>query len=55
VLAAIDAVDAAGVDPCDASPDHWRRVHNRITAGLQPRPYTMERHCAWLRRMEIGQ
>jgi hypothetical protein len=55
VLAGIDAVDAAGVDSCDASPDHWRHVHNRIAAGLPPRAYTMERHRAWLRRVEIGQ
>ena len=53
VLAAIDAVEAAGVDPCDTAPDHWRHVHNRIAAGHQPRAYTMERHKAWLRRKEI--
>lgn len=29
VLAAIDATEAAGVDPCDAAPDHWRHVHSR--------------------------
>src|SRR3546814_5357964 len=43
VLAAIDAVDAAGVDPCDAAPDHWRHVHNRLSAGQAPRLYTAER------------
>lgn len=53
VLAAIDAVEAAGVDPCDAAPDHWRHVHQRITAGHQPRLYTAERHTAWLKRREI--
>jgi len=53
VLSAIDAVEAAGVDPCDAAADHWRHVHNRIAAGHQPRPYTMERHRAWLKRREI--
>ncbi|GFM28078.1 DUF2840 domain-containing protein [Novosphingobium sp. PY1] len=53
VLAAIDAVEAAGVDPCDAAPDHWRHVHQRITAGHQPRLYTVERHTAWLKRREI--
>ncbi|WBX82931.1 DUF2840 domain-containing protein [Sphingosinicella microcystinivorans] len=53
VLAAIDAVEAAGVDPCDAAADHWRHVHNRIAAGHSPRPYTMERHRAWLKRREI--
>ena len=52
-LAAIDAVEAAGVDPCDAAPDHWRHVHQRITAGHQPRLYTAERHTAWLKRREI--
>lgn len=53
VLRAIDAVEAAGVDPCDAAPDHWRHVHNRVTAGQPSRPYTMERHRAWLKRREI--
>lgn len=53
VLAAIDAVEAEGVDPCDAAPDHWRHVHNRIAVGHQPRPYTLERHHAWLKRREI--
>jgi hypothetical protein len=53
VLQAIDMVEAAGIDPCDAAPDHWRHVHNRLVAGLQPRPYTIQRHRAWLRRLEI--
>ena len=53
VLTAVDAADAAGVDPCNAAPDHWRHVHNRIAAGHQPRPYTPERHRAWLKRREI--
>jgi hypothetical protein len=54
VLAAIDAVDAAGIDPCDASPDHWRHVGNRLTAGSAFRPYGADRHAAWLRRRAIG-
>jgi len=53
VLAHIDAVDGAGVDPCDTAPDHWRHVHNRIAAGHPPRAYSMERHRAWLKRREI--
>lgn len=53
VLAAIDAADVAGIDPCDAAPDHWRHVHNRIAAGHEPRPYTLERHNAWLKRRKI--
>ena len=50
---ATDAAEAAGVDPCDAAPDHWRHVANRIAAGQPPRPYTLERHRAWLKRREI--
>jgi hypothetical protein len=50
VLHAIDSVEQAGVDPADACPDHWRHVHNRVMAGLEPRRYTIERHQAWLLR-----
>jgi len=50
VLQAIDAVEAADVDPVDACPDHWRHVHNRLVAGEEPRPYLPERHAAWLKR-----
>ena len=53
-LQAIDAVEASGVDPADAAPDHWRHVHNRLTAGEQPRPYTLARHKAWLRRRSVA-
>jgi hypothetical protein len=53
VLQAIDAVEAAGVDPADAAPDHWRHVHNRLAASEVPRPYSRGRHQAWLRRREI--
>jgi len=55
VLRHIDAVEAAGVDPCDAAPDHWRHVAHRMSAGQEPRPYTRERHQAWLKRWEIEQ
>lgn len=54
VLRAIDAVEAAGVDPCDASPDHWRHVGARIAIGAVPRPYGRERHEAWLKRKALG-
>ncbi len=50
VLQAIDAVEQAGVDPADACPDHWRHVHNRLITGSEPRPYTRERHTAWILR-----
>ena len=54
VLQAIDAVEVCGVDPADAAPDHWRHVHNRLTAGEQPRPYTLARHKAWLMRRSVA-
>lgn len=50
VLQLIDAVEALGIDPADAAPDHWRHVHNRLTAGHDPRSYTREQHHAWLLR-----
>lgn len=52
-LAAIDAVEALGLDPADISPEHWRHVHNRLTAGVEPHAYTPERHAAWLGRQKI--
>ena len=53
VLQAIDAVEAAGVDPAETCPDHWRHVHNRLAAGEMPRPYTLDRHAAWLKRRAL--
>src|SRR5690606_5764390 len=53
-LAGIDAVEALGVDPADASPDYWRHVHNRLSAGQEPNPYTPERHAAWIGRRRIA-
>ena len=54
VLAAIDAVEALGVDPVDAAPDHWRHVHTRVTARIAPRAYSLARHHAWRLRQELG-
>ena len=54
VLQAIDAVEALGIDPAAAAPEHWRHVHNRLSAGEPPRPYTRERHRAWLARWSTG-
>ncbi len=54
VLAAIDQVEALDLAAEDACPDHWRHVHNRITAGEMPRAYTRERHSAWLLRRRIA-
>ncbi len=53
VLTLIDALEAAGIDPCEAAPDHWRHVHNRLSAGLEPRAYAPGRHRAWLRRRKL--
>ena len=44
----------AGIDACDTAPDHWRHVAHWMNAGEAPRPYTAERHQAWLRRREIA-
>jgi hypothetical protein len=53
VLQAIDAVEALGIDPADVAPDHWQHVHNRLSVGERPRPYTRSRHHAWLRRRRV--
>ncbi|HOT82394.1 MAG TPA: DUF2840 domain-containing protein [Candidatus Defluviicoccus seviourii] len=53
VLRHIDAIEALGIDPCDAAPDHWRHVGHRMHAGFAPRPYTIDRHQAWIRRRGI--
>jgi len=54
VLQSIDAVEQAGIDPADASPDHWRHVQNRLIAGLEPRRYSREQHQAWLLRQRAA-
>lgn len=50
VLQFADAIEALGIDPADAAPDYWRHVHNRLSAGLEPRGYTAAQHRAWLLR-----
>jgi hypothetical protein len=52
-LRAIDVVERFSIAPEDASPEHWRHVHNRLTAGEAPRPYTMTQHRAWLLRRRV--
>jgi hypothetical protein len=54
-FAVIDAIEQANFDPASICPDHWRHVHNRLHAGLLPRPYTRERHARWLARKELAQ
>ena len=53
-LQAIDAVEALGIDPADAAPEHWRHLHNRLSVGERPRPYTRSRHQAWLHRQKVS-
>jgi len=53
VLQAIDAIEALGIDPAHVAPEHWRHVHNRLSAGDRPRSYTRSRHQAWLRRKRV--
>jgi hypothetical protein len=53
VLQAIDAIEALTINPADAAPDHWRHIHNRLSVGEQPRPYTQSRHQAWLHRRKV--
>jgi hypothetical protein len=54
VLQEIDAIERAGFDPVDTCLDHWRHVHNRLTAGQEPRAYARERHDIWLRRRDFA-
>lgn len=54
VLEIIDAIEALGIDACEVVPDHWRHVHHRIAAGLEPHAYTTDRHAAWLKRRSVA-
>jgi len=54
VLQAIDAIEALEIDPADVAPEHWRHIHNRLSVGEQPRPYTRSRHQAWLHRQKVS-
>ena len=45
-LAAVDALEAAGFDPAEASSNHFRHIHNRIATGQPIRPYSHDRHAA---------
>jgi hypothetical protein len=54
VLQVIDSIEALDIDPAEVPPEYWRHVHNRISVGERPRPYTRSRHQAWLRRRSIA-
>ncbi|KAA3447987.1 glycosidase [Mesorhizobium sp. SARCC-RB16n] len=53
VLQIIDAVEALSIDAVEVSPEYWRHVHSRLVARERPRPYTRQRHEAWLLRRRI--
>jgi len=55
VLSHIDAIEALRIDPSAVAPDYWRHLHNRLATGEPPRPYTLARHRAWLKRQEVSQ
>ena len=50
VLRHVDAIEAIDIEADAVSPEHWRHVHNRMAAGHQPRPYTLDQHRAFLLR-----
>jgi hypothetical protein len=54
VFHAIEVVEAPGINPADAAPEHWHHVHNRLSVNETPRPYTHTQHQAWLRRQRIA-
>ena len=54
VFHAIEVVEALGINPADAAPEHWHHVHNRLSVNETPRPYTQTQHQAWLRRQRIA-
>lgn len=53
VLKAIDAIEQAGIDASSVSPEHWRHMHNRMTAGQAPRSYSPRQHHAFLLRRRV--
>jgi len=53
VLLGIDSVEAEGIDAADVSPDYWRHVNNRLSAGQEPRAYGLDQHRRWLLRRKI--
>ena len=50
MLAAIDAIETDGIDPCAVATISWRMVGNRLAARRPLPAYTAERHAAHLSR-----
>lgn len=53
VLAAIDAIEQLGIDPCGVSETYWRTVGNRLEAHQPVAEYTPERHAAHIARSAL--
>lgn len=47
VLPLIDAIEALGIAPADASPAYWGTLGNRLAARLPLPVYTAATHAAW--------
>jgi hypothetical protein len=52
-LKIVDAIEALGIDPTEVSPDYWRHAHSRFAAREALRPYTRQRHRAWMLRRAV--
>ena len=55
VLQMIDVIEALAIDPGEVSPDYWRHLHNRLTAGEDAHSYNWSQHRAWLKRRSLLQ
>jgi hypothetical protein len=53
-LQLIDDLEQSGFDPAAICPDHWQHIHNRVSAGQEPRAYTPERHALWCKRQALS-
>ncbi len=53
MLQAVDAIEALGINPAQASPDYWRHLHNRLATAQPAHPYTRLQHRAWLKRRSL--
>jgi Protein of unknown function (DUF2840) len=54
VLQFTDAIEALQINPAEVDPDHWRHIHHRIAAGVEPRCYTTMHHRAVTLRRRAG-
>ena len=53
-LSQIDALEAAGFEPAEVSPDYYRHVHNRIITSRPVRAYSEIQHQAHLTAQRVS-